>query len=141
MKSVLNQINGAFALAVLYADEDEKLLVARQASPLAIGMSDNMVCVASDALAMAHLTRNVIYLKDGDFASLNQGSIKIWDSSGQSVTEMLLQFRPLLHLLISRVTAISWKKKSMNSLMQLRIHYQLCAERLALRMNLLMFQI
>ena len=85
MKSVLSQINGAFALAVLYAGEDEKLLVARQASPLAIGKSENMVCVASDALAMAHLTRNVIYLKDGDFASLNRDSITIWDRSGQRV--------------------------------------------------------
>ncbi|MGB1400190.1 MAG: glutamine--fructose-6-phosphate transaminase (isomerizing), partial [Candidatus Puniceispirillaceae bacterium] len=85
MKSVLSQINGAFALAVLYAGEEEKLLVARQASPLAIGKSENMVCVASDALAMAHLTRNVIYLKDGDFASLNRDSITIWDRSGQRV--------------------------------------------------------
>ena len=83
MKSVLSQINGAFALAVLYAGEDERLLVARQASPLAIGTSDDMVCIASDALAMAHLTRNVIYLKDGDFASLDRNSITIWDRSGQ----------------------------------------------------------
>ena len=83
MKSVLGQISGAFALAVLYAGEDEKILVARQASPLAIGTSDNMVCIASDALAMAHLTQNVIYLKDGDFACLTRDEITIWDSGGQ----------------------------------------------------------
>ena len=90
MKSVLGQISGAFALAVLYAGEDEKLLVARQASPLAIGTSDDMVCVASDALAMAHLTRNVIYLKDGDFASLTRDAVTIWDSSGQRVTREVI---------------------------------------------------
>ena len=90
MKSVLSLINGAFALAVLYAGEDEKLLVARQASPLVIGTSDDMVCIASDALAMVHLTRNVIYLKDGDFASLKRGSVTIWDSNGQLVNREII---------------------------------------------------
>ena len=90
MKSVLGQISGAFALAVLYAGDDEKLLVARQASPLAIGTSNDMVCIASDALAMAHLTRNVIYLKDGDFASLTRNTVTIWDSSGQLVNREVI---------------------------------------------------
>ena len=90
MKSVLGQISGAFALAVLYADEEERLLVARQASPLAIGTADGMVCVASDALAMAHLTRNVIYLKDGDFACLTREDVTIWDKDGQRVNREVI---------------------------------------------------
>ena len=90
MKSVLGQISGAFALAVLYADEEERLLVARHASPLAIGTADGMVCVASDALAMAHLTRNVIYLKDGDFACLTREDVTIWDKDGQRVNREVI---------------------------------------------------
>ena len=90
MRSVLTQISGAFALAVLYAGDEERLLVARQASPLAIGSAEHMVCVASDALAMAHLTRNVVYLKDGDFASLSKDNITIWDKNGELVNREMI---------------------------------------------------
>ena len=49
-----------------------------------------MVCVASDALAMAHLTRNVIYLKDGDFACLTREDVTIWDKDGQRVNREVI---------------------------------------------------
>lgn len=81
LSSVLSQIRGAFAFAALLKSHPDTILVARNASPLAIGMSDNSICVASDAAAMAHLTRSVIYLKDGDYAILRPGDIQIFDAT------------------------------------------------------------
>lgn len=83
LRFVMSKISGAFALAALFADKPDSLLVARNASPLAIGLTDDVVCVASDAAAMAHLTRKVIYLKDGDIAVLSANAIEIEDKQGR----------------------------------------------------------
>ncbi len=83
LKDVMSKISGAFALAAIFADKPDTLLVARNASPLAIGLTDDVVCVASDAAAMAHLTRQVIYLKDGDIAVLRPDAISIEDRDGR----------------------------------------------------------
>ena len=83
LKHVMSKISGAFALAAIFAHEPEMMLVARNASPLAIGLSDDVICVASDAAAMAHLTRRVIYLKDGDIAVLRPDEVSILDKDGQ----------------------------------------------------------
>ncbi len=91
MGVVLRQIKGAFALAVLFRDAPEKLFVARNASPLAIGVDEGLVCVASDASAMAHLTRNVIYLKDGDYAALSLNAVDIFDSDGRPANRELIR--------------------------------------------------
>ena len=83
MQIVLNKIKGAFALAVMLREYPNQLFVARNASPLAIGVEEGLVCVASDAMAMAHLTRNIIYLKDGDYAALGLDDITIYDRNGE----------------------------------------------------------
>ena len=83
MQIVLGKIKGAFALAVMLREYPNQLFVARNASPLAIGVEEGLVCVASDAMAMAHLTRNIIYLKDGDYAALGLDDITIYDRNGQ----------------------------------------------------------
>ena len=68
LNHVLSEIKGAFALAAIAKQYPDCLMVARNASPLAVGLSEGLGCIASDAVAMAHLTRRVIYLKDGDRA-------------------------------------------------------------------------
>ena len=60
---VLSMIEGTFALAAMHIDHPDMMIVARNASPLAIGIGDGAGFVGSDAVALAHLTRNVIYLK------------------------------------------------------------------------------
>ncbi len=82
---VLSQIKGAFALAALSQHYPDCLMVARNASPLAVGLSDGMGCIASDAVAMAHLTRRVIYLKDGDRAIIRKGTAEIYDAQQHAV--------------------------------------------------------
>ena len=90
MRAVLSEVKGAFALAVISTDYPDKIMVARHASPLAIGIGDGLVCVASDALAMAPIARNVIYLKDGDYAELTETDVRIFDVSGQPVNREML---------------------------------------------------
>jgi glucosamine--fructose-6-phosphate aminotransferase (isomerizing) len=69
----------------------DQLFVARNASPLAIGIEDGLICVASDAMAMAHLTRNVIYLKDGDYAALGVDDVQIYDRDGQRANREVIR--------------------------------------------------
>ena len=115
LQHVMSRISGAFALAAIFADDPETMLVARNASPLAIGIADDIVCVASDAAAMAHLTRSVIYLKDGDVAVLTKGSAEIWDSSGRPANR---------EIIISSASPILVDKGGYRHFMEKEIHEQ-----------------
>src|SRR5665213_2963918 len=64
----LRQIEGAFALVMLFAGESDLLILARRGSPLAIGYGEGEMYVGSDALALAPLTRRIVYLDEGDWA-------------------------------------------------------------------------
>ncbi len=78
-KSVLAAIEGAYAFAALVRDHSDMLIVARNASPLAIGLGDDASFIGSDAIALAHLTRRVIYLKDNDFALVTADGAAVFD--------------------------------------------------------------
>ena len=66
MAQTLKRLEGAFALAFLFAGEDNLLVGARRGSPLAIGFGDGAMYVGSDAIALAPFTDTVSYLEDGD---------------------------------------------------------------------------
>ena len=83
LKAVLSKIEGAYSFAVLSKSHPGTLMVARNASPLAIGISDDMVIVASDATAMAHLTRQVTYLKDNDYAVITSKRLDIYNGKNE----------------------------------------------------------
>ena len=90
MAAILSEVDGAYALAVVCTDFPDTIIVARNASPLAIGLGEGSVYVASDAMAMAHLTRQVIYLKDDDYAVLTADSYEIYDGSGNIANRELV---------------------------------------------------
>ncbi|MEO0399656.1 MAG: glutamine--fructose-6-phosphate transaminase (isomerizing) [Pseudomonadota bacterium] len=81
--AALKRLKGAFALAVVFADDDDLLIVARQGSPLAIGLGHGEqsrdVFVGSDAYALAPYTNKIMYLEDGDRAVIRRGSVQIFD--------------------------------------------------------------
>jgi glutamine---fructose-6-phosphate transaminase (isomerizing) len=81
----VSRLEGAFALAFLFAGENDLMVVARRGSPLAIGLDDEQVFVGSDAIALSGLTNRVIYLEEGDFAVLDRNTITIADAEGQEV--------------------------------------------------------
>lgn len=76
----LKKLEGAFALGILFAENEDLLIAARKGSPLAIGYGDGEMYVASDAYALAPLTSKLTYLHDGDWAEITRTSVTIYDS-------------------------------------------------------------
>jgi len=75
----LRQVEGAYGIAVISADEPGVLVAARKGSPLVIGMGEGECLIASDPAALVAHTRRVIYLDDGDLASITADSVDITD--------------------------------------------------------------
>lgn len=70
VQMALNEIDGTYGLAVIYAKEPDKIIAARKGSPLVIGLGNNENFIASDVSAILAHTKNVIYLDDGEFAEI-----------------------------------------------------------------------
>jgi glucosamine--fructose-6-phosphate aminotransferase (isomerizing) len=83
--NALQRLEGAFALALIFAGYDDLMIVARQGSPLAIGFGEGEMFVGSDAIALAPFTDAIAYLEDGDWAVLTRTGIAIRDRNGNSV--------------------------------------------------------
>jgi glucosamine--fructose-6-phosphate aminotransferase (isomerizing) len=83
VKLTLPRLRGAFALAFLFAGEDNLLVGARKGSPLAVGFGDGAMYVGSDAIALAPFTDQVSYLEDGDWVVVTRTSAEIHDSAGK----------------------------------------------------------
>ena len=81
-QKILAEIEGAYAFAAMATDYPEQLIVARNASPLAVGIGEGACYIGSDAIALAHLTRKVIYLKDHDFALISADHVAVYQADG-----------------------------------------------------------
>jgi glutamine---fructose-6-phosphate transaminase (isomerizing) len=91
VKAALPRLRGAFALAFLFAGEDNLLIGARKGSPLAIGFGDGEMFVGSDAIALAPFTDTVSYLEDGDWVIVTRSGAEIHDSAGDVVQRAMLK--------------------------------------------------
>ena len=81
----VNRLRGSYALGVICSEEPGKIYAVREASPLIIGVGAGENYFASDVTALVNYTRSVIYLEDGEFAELSEGSIRIFDCTGQEL--------------------------------------------------------
>jgi glutamine---fructose-6-phosphate transaminase (isomerizing) len=77
--AALTHVEGTYGLAVMSTAEPGKVVVARQGSPVLLGIGENELFVASDASAVLEHTRSVVYLDDGDIAVLTPGGYHILD--------------------------------------------------------------
>ena len=84
------RLTGAYAIAVLTEGED-RIIVARHGAPLLLGVGEDGHYAASDAAALLQVTRQIIYLEDGDCAELKQGSLKIVGAGGTAVERPVTQ--------------------------------------------------
>jgi glucosamine--fructose-6-phosphate aminotransferase (isomerizing) len=82
----LKKLEGAFALCVIIDGVDGKIFAARRGSPLAIGIGTDENFVGSDAIALATLSNDIIYLEEGDWAVVTQDTIEVFDSNDNPVT-------------------------------------------------------
>ncbi|MGH6675411.1 MAG: glutamine--fructose-6-phosphate transaminase (isomerizing), partial [Xanthobacteraceae bacterium] len=72
VKRSLPRLRGAFALAFLFAGEEDLLIGARKGSPLAVGFGSDAMFVGSDAIALAPFTDMVSYLEEGDWVVVSR---------------------------------------------------------------------
>ena len=81
----LKRLHGAFALAMLFEQDPNLIVGARNGPPLAIGHGDGEMYLGSDAIALAPFTNTITYLEDGDWVTLRRGGAEIFDLSGNPV--------------------------------------------------------
>jgi glucosamine--fructose-6-phosphate aminotransferase (isomerizing) len=79
------RLEGAYALALLFAGHRNLLIGAQHGAPLAVGFGDGEMFLGSDALALAPLTSRIAYLRDGDWAVLTHGGADFFDAGGRTV--------------------------------------------------------
>ena len=79
------ELHGAYALAVISPDEPDTLIVARQGSPLVLGLGIGENFIGSDIQALLPVTSRFIYLENGDVARITRKKIDIFDLNGERV--------------------------------------------------------
>src|SRR6266487_3777625 len=92
--AALGLVEGTYGLAVVSATEPGKIVVARQGSPVLLGIGDDELFVASDASAVLEHTRSVVYLDDGDLAVLTPEGYTVRDAEA--------------HVQLRTVNALAW---------------------------------
>ena len=93
LKATVKELHGAYGLAVISADQPDRLVAARSGSPLVIGLGMGENFLASDQLALRQVTDRFMYLEEGDIAEIRRDSVQIWDVNGQSVERESVQYR------------------------------------------------
>ena len=83
--TVLKRLHGAFALGIIFAGQPDLMIAARRGSPLAIGVGEGEMFLGSDAIALAPLTKVIIYLEDGDWAVISRAGATIYDADDNEV--------------------------------------------------------
>ena len=79
----IGQLQGAYAVCMLFEGEGDLMICARSGPPLAVGYGDGEMFVGSDAIALAPLTDRITYLEDGDWAIVTRAGIEIHDAAGR----------------------------------------------------------
>ncbi|MCG7577217.1 MULTISPECIES: glutamine--fructose-6-phosphate transaminase (isomerizing) [unclassified Halomonas] len=83
-------LKGAFALAVISEEEPDCLVVAREGSPLMLGVAEDGYYAASDASALLSVTKRMMYLENGDVARLSRDAVVVVDGIGQMVERAIV---------------------------------------------------
>ena len=81
----LAEVKGSYAIAVLDKNNPDKIVVARNGSPLLIGFGNNENYIASDAQAVIKHTNKFVYLEDGDLATVTADEVKIYDKDKNNI--------------------------------------------------------
>jgi glucosamine--fructose-6-phosphate aminotransferase (isomerizing) len=91
VRAAVQQLHGAYAIAVLHKDQPHTVVGARQGSPLVVGLGDAENFLASDALALAGSTERFIFLEEGDVCELTLERVRIADRNGHEVQREVRQ--------------------------------------------------
>ena len=89
VREALKHLKGSFALAVISADEPDKIIAAKKDSPLVVGVGSSENYLASDIPAILGKTNQIYIIEDNEFVILTRDSVSITDFSGQPVEKKL----------------------------------------------------
>jgi len=86
LQAAVAQLHGAYALAVFHKDEPHRVVGARAGSPLVLGVGEGGAehFLASDAMALAGVTSQIVYLEEGDLVDLQLGRFWVTDGQGRA---------------------------------------------------------
>ncbi len=85
VSKVAAMLEGSFALGIICADYPDTLVATKKFSPLILGVGENSNIIASDVTAIASVTKDIIYLEDGEIAVLTPNSVKVTDNIGNVI--------------------------------------------------------
>ena len=89
VKAAVQQLHGAYAIAVFHKDEPQRVIGARAGSPLILGAGQGETFLASDAMALAGVTDQIVYLEEGDVVDIQLGKYWIVDRAHKPVQRPL----------------------------------------------------
>ncbi|MDV2079668.1 glutamine--fructose-6-phosphate transaminase (isomerizing) [Marinobacter xestospongiae] len=92
VRAAIGQLRGAYALAVLHADEPDHLVVCRAGSPLVVGVGIGENFIASDQLALLPVTDRFMFLEEGDLAEIRRDGVTVLDRDGAAVERPVSRF-------------------------------------------------
>lgn len=92
VKASIARLRGAYALAVVHADEPDHVVVCREGSPLVVGVGIGENFIASDQLALLPVTDRFMFLEEGDVADIHRDRIEIHDRDGAPVERSISRF-------------------------------------------------
>ena len=85
VRQTITQLKGAFAIAVVDIEHEDEVIVAREGSPLVLGVGSGETFAGSDTLALRQVTDTFVYLEDGDIAVLKPTGFQIFDAKGEAI--------------------------------------------------------
>ena len=85
VRQTIGQLEGAYAIAVVDTEHEDEVVVAREGSPLVLGVGIGETFAGSDTLALRQVTDTFVYLEDGDLAVLRPAGFEIFNAQGQQI--------------------------------------------------------
>ncbi|GAA2469551.1 glutamine--fructose-6-phosphate transaminase (isomerizing) [Streptomyces thermolineatus] len=82
VRQALEAVRGTYGIAVLHADFPDRIVVARNGSPVVLGIGEHEMFVASDVAALVRFTRQVVTLEDGETATVQASGYRTWSTAG-----------------------------------------------------------
>jgi glutamine---fructose-6-phosphate transaminase (isomerizing) len=86
VREALRHVEGTYGVAVLHADFPDRIVVARNGSPVVLGIGEHEMFVASDVAALVSHTRQVVTLADGEMATLRAGDYRTYTTEGSTTS-------------------------------------------------------